>query len=41
MIYVLAQYWPFIIAAFAIGIPFGWVFHAPARRRRDADGDGR
>jgi hypothetical protein len=41
MIYVLAQYWPFIIAAFVIGIPFGWVFHAPAGRRPSTEGDER
>jgi hypothetical protein len=32
MFYVLAQYWPFIIAAFVIGIPVGWLFHIPVRR---------
>jgi ABC-type branched-subunit amino acid transport system permease subunit len=37
MIYVLAQYWPFLIVAFVIGIPFGWLFHAPAGRRAEAE----
>jgi hypothetical protein len=41
MTYVLANYWPFIIAAFIIGVPVGWVFHVPARRPPDPDGGER
>jgi len=39
MIYVLAQYWPFMIVAFLAGIPVGWWFRNPVRRQTSEGGD--
>ncbi len=29
MLYVIAQYWPFIVAAFALGVLVGWWYQDP------------